>query len=278
MPKGRSIDHIVLACGRLDDAAQRYEALGFTLTPRAQHDVRMGTSNRLAQFDGGNFIELLEVDRPAALDPHDFAASPPRFSFGAHNRDFAARRNGLSMLALGGSGNRADAAAFKSAGIDTYAPFDFERQATLPDGGTAIVAFGLAFATSPDMPQIAFFTCHNKSPQHFWKPAFQNHANGARRVAAVYLVAEEPDRHRNFLTKLTGSTPEAVTGGLSFRCAGEALRVLNPSRLDEIAPGTHFDLSDGPQFAGFSIEVTGPAPPLTPASEACGAFIEWRRV
>ena len=96
--------------------------------------------------------------------------------------------------------------------------------------------------------------------------------------APVYLVAEEPDRHRSFLTKLTGSTPEAVTGGLSFRCAGEALRVLNPSRLDEIAPGTHFDLSDGPQFAGFSIEVTGPAPPLTPASEACGAFIEWRRV
>ena len=278
MPKGRSIDHIVLASGRLDDAAQRYEALGFTLTPRAQHDVRMGTSNRLAQLDGGNFIELLEADRPAALDPHDFSASPPWFSFGAHNRDFTARRNGLSMLALGGSGNRADVEAFKAAGIDTYAPFDFERQATLPDGGTATVGFGLAFATSPDMPQIAFFTCHHKSPQHFWKPAFQNHANGARRIAAVYLVAEEPDRHRGFLATLIGSAAEAITGGLSFRCGGETLCVVSPSRLDEIAPGAHFDLSDGPQFAGFSVEVAGPAPPLTPASEGCGAFIEWRRV
>lgn len=277
MATGRLIDHIVLTAGRLDDAARRYETLGFTLTPRAQHDVRMGTSNRLAQFAGGNFIELLEVDRPAALDPHDFSASPPRFSFGAHNRGFTARRNGISMLVFGGSDSRVDVAAFRAAGIETYEPFDFERQATLPDGSSATVAFSLVFATSPEMPQIAFFTCHHKSPEHFWKPTFQDHANGARRIAAIYLVTEEPHWHRAFLTKLIGSSPERVSGGLRFPCGKEELFVLSPSRLGDIAPGTHFDLGDGPQLAGFTVEVTGPAPPFTPASEACGAFIEWRR-
>ncbi len=276
MAAGRRIDHIVLAVGGLDDAARCYEALGFTLTPRAQHNAAMGTSNRLVQLSGGNFIELLEVDRPATLEPHDFAASPPRFSFGAHNRAFVARRDGLSMLVLNGSDSRADIAAFRKAGIDFYAPYDFERQATLPDGTRVTVAFGLAFATSPAMPEIAFFTCHNKTPQHFWKPAFQQHANGARRIAAVYLVAEEPERHRAFLGALTGGPVCEVDGGLCVQCGGEELLVLRPSRLLEIAPATHFDLSDGPRFAGFAIETSGPARPLTPAAEACGAFIEWR--
>jgi catechol 2,3-dioxygenase-like lactoylglutathione lyase family enzyme len=277
MAARRGIDHIVLAVGRLDDAARCYEALGFTLTPRAQHNTAMGTSNRLAQLAGGNFIELLEVDRPATLEPHDFAASPPRFSFGAHNRDFVERRDGLSMLVLAGDDSRADVAAFRKAGIDTYQPFDFERQATLPGGARVTVAFSLAFATSPAMPQIAFFTCHNKTPQHFWKPAFQHHANGARRIAAVYLVAEEPERHRKFLGALTGGPVTDIDGGLRVQCGAEELLVLSPSRLIEVAPAAYFDLSEGPRFAGFAIEAAGPARPLTPVDEACGAFIEWRR-
>jgi len=117
-----------------------------------------------------------------------------------------------------------------------------------------------------------------KTPQYFWKPAFQDHANGAQRIAAAYLVAEEPERHRSFLSKLTGAAPEALPGGLRFACGTEALVVLSPSRLRDIAPGMQFDLSDGPQLAGFTIETTKPAPPLTPAGEACGAFIEWRRI
>ena len=278
MANGRSIDHVVLAVGRLDDAARRYEALGFTLTPRAQHDVRMGTSNRLAQFSARNFIELLETDRPATLEPHDLSASPPRFSFGAHNRDFAARRNGLSMLILSSRDSHADAAAFAGSGIGTYAPFAFERQATLPDGTSVTVAFGLAFAACPEMPQIAFAACHHKTPQHVWKPAYQNHANGARGIAAVYLVAEQPERHRQFLTTLVGAPTEEVPGGFRIPCGPQDLLVVTPARLYELAPAMHFDLSDGPQLAGFAVEVTEPEPALTPASEACGAFIEWRRI
>ena len=64
MASGRAIDHVVLTVRDLDAAAITYQRLGFTLTPRAAHDDQMGTSNRLAQFRGRNFIELLEVDRP----------------------------------------------------------------------------------------------------------------------------------------------------------------------------------------------------------------------
>jgi hypothetical protein len=278
MTTGRRIDHLVLAVRDLDAAAQRYESLGFTLTPRAQHNDRMGTSNRLVQLAGGNFIELLEVDRPETMTPHDFTASPKIFSFGAHNRDFLKRREGLSAMALSGSDNRADAAAFARDGIGDFRPFDFERQATLPDGSKVTVAFGLAYAASPDMPDIFFFTCHNKTPEYFWKPAFQEHANGARRIAAVYLAAETPARHGDFLAKLTGSPAEETPGGLHFQCGTETLFVVTPTRLSAIAPGAEVDLSNGPCLAGFALETDKTTPSVTPARDACGAFIEWRGV
>ena len=73
---GRAIDHTAVAVRDLDAAAAAYEAQGSTLTPRAQHP--WGTANRLIQLPRGNFIELLEIDRPDMLPPHDPAATPPR--------------------------------------------------------------------------------------------------------------------------------------------------------------------------------------------------------
>ena len=89
MASGRAFDHVVLAVRDLARTAATYESLGFTLTPRAAHEDRMGTSNRLAQFEARNFIELLEVDRPKKLARHDFAASPPVFQL---RRSQSARR------------------------------------------------------------------------------------------------------------------------------------------------------------------------------------------
>src|SRR5215475_5184524 len=146
MATGRAIDHVVLAVKDLNRAASLFEHLGFTLTPRAQHEDRMGTSNRLAQFRTGNFIELLEVDRPAKLAPHANSASPPFFSFGDHNRLAAAEREGLSMLAFASEDARADLEGFRASGVSPFAPFDFERTATLPGGDKVTVAFSLAFA------------------------------------------------------------------------------------------------------------------------------------
>src|SRR6476620_4582345 len=107
MTSGRAIDHVVLAVQDLDRAALSYQELGFTLTPRAAHEDRMGTSNRLAQFSGKNFVELLEVDRQDRLARHDFTASPRFFSFGDHNRLAVREREGLSMLVFAGDNARA---------------------------------------------------------------------------------------------------------------------------------------------------------------------------
>ena len=68
-----------------------------------------------------------------AAGRHRCAAVPPaassRFSFAAHNQDFLATAEGMSMLAMHSDDAHADAARFKANHIDAYAPFDFGRDA-----------------------------------------------------------------------------------------------------------------------------------------------------
>lgn len=268
---GRAIDHVVLAVRDLDAAAATYEGLGFTLTPRARHEDRMGTSNRLAQFAGRNFIEILEVDRPDRLQPHDLGSSPPFFSFGDHNRRALEDREGLSMLVFASDDARADLARFQAAGLRASS-FDFERQAVLPDGSTATVSFSLAFAWSPDMPKAGFFSCQNRAQQHFWKPQFQEHANGARSIAAVYLASPEPEGDARFVGSMFGGEVTPAADGWRVACGAEQeLLVLTPEAMAKRDPT--FGAASEARFAG--IRLAGGRQATTPSGAAHGMFIEW---
>ncbi len=274
MASGRPIDHVVLAVRNLGRAADIYKHLGFTLTPLASHEDRMGTSNRLAQFGERNFIELLEVDRPEKLKVHDFAAKPPFFSFGDHNRQAIAEREGLSMLVFSTDDARADLRRLASAGLDTFAPFDFERQARLPDGSTVTVAFTIGFVRSPDMPRVAFFVCENRAQQYFWKPDYQSHANGAQGIKAVTLASPHPKRDAEFIGALFGGTLTPINNGFRVSCGpGQAVNLLVPDAIAKL-DRSFVGLGTAPMLAGISL-VTQKPRGLVSSTDARGMFIEW---
>ncbi len=244
----RRLDHLVICVHDLEQAALAWQTLGFTLTPTGVHPF--GTSNRLAMF-GNNFLELLAVTDRAAVPP----AAPGRFSFGAHNRDFLRTGEGMSMLALHSTDSHAEAARFRAAGIGAYAPFDFGRDAVLPDGRTAHVGFSLAFATDPAMPGIAFFTCQQRhAPELFWKPEYQHHPNGALRVVEVVMSAPEPAQHRAFLERLTEGAAELVPGRLTVGEPGDRITVLGPSEMARRLPGCAVE--GLPRFCAARLAVT----------------------
>jgi Glyoxalase-like domain len=276
MASGRAFDHVVLAVADLAGTATTYETLGFTLTPRAAHEDRMGTSNRLAQFKEKNFIELLEVDRPEKLARHDFMAQPPFFSFGDHNHRAVARRDGLSMLVFASDDARADNARFQAAGLPTFAPFDFERSGRLPDGTEVTLAFSLAFVQSPEMPEVAFFVCENRAQDAFWKPEYQSHANGATGIAAVYLASAAPQRDAAFVGKMFGGEIGPMPG-VGFRVAcgpAQELRILTPQDLSVRDSSLNALERSETRLAGIALR-TRDSGGFTPAAEAGGMFIEW---
>src|SRR5215469_133072 len=151
----RHVDHLVLCVDDLDAAARRFRSLGFTLVPPAE--LPWGNRNHLAVLED-NYLELLTVSDPGAIPP----PTDRDFSFGAHTQGFLAGGEGMSMLAFKSTDAHADAAGFAARGVSIFKPYDFSRNAVLPDNRTLRVAFSLAFATDPDLPRLAFFTCQHR--------------------------------------------------------------------------------------------------------------------
>ena len=224
------IDHVVWEAHDLEAARSRFRDLGFTLTPPALHPF--GTGNSLAQFSC-SFIELLSVVEPAKIVPRD----ADRFSFSALAAEFLEEREGVSMLVLSSDDARADNAAWQARGLPTYEVVDFERKAKLPDGGEARVAFSIAFALDPAMPEIAFFVCQQHAPEFFWKPDYQRHRNAALDISRVTLVAEEPAHHRTFFEKfIIGGSISLDGDRLRAKSVRGAIDVLSPAGAREIFP------------------------------------------
>lgn len=220
----RGLDHVVHAVRDLADAAELYRRLGFQVRGPNRHPPVWGTQNHIIQLDQC-YVELLGLG-----DTSQTAAHGPRyFSFGAFNRDFLARGQGLAMLALQGQGT-ADVERFRAAGIGDSELFNFERQASRPDGSVVKVAFSLAFARDPQAPDIGFFTSLHHFPENFWNPTFQHHANTAVTVAGVVLVADNPSDHHIFLSAFTGERELlATSSGISIRTPRGEIQVMTPA-------------------------------------------------
>ncbi len=231
----RGIDHVVHAVHDLDAAGAFYERLGFTVGGRNRHP--WGTHNRIVQL-ADSYIEILTVAEPEKIAPPGHRA----FSFGAFQRNFLARQQGLDMILLEGRDAAADAAGFRAAGMGDFDVFDFARDGRGPEGSSVKLAFSLAFAADPACPQIGFATCQHHFPENFWNPAFQRHVNTAERLAGVVMVADNPADHHIFLSNLVGERElVATSSGITVPTPHGDIQVMHPAayaqQLGLAAPG-----------------------------------------
>ncbi len=247
MPRG--IDHIVHAVRDLDAAVALYRGLGFTVGARNTHPREWGTQNHIIQLPD-TFIELLGVADETGMVPH----RPNHFSFGAFNRDFLKRDEGLSMLVLKGQGV-ADAEDFRAKGIGDFALYDFEREGKRPDGSAVKVAFSLAFARDAGARDAGFFTCQQHYPENFWSPAFQKHANSATGVAGIVAVAGDPDSHRAFMQTFSAGEARPIESGFAIDTPHGTIEMMTPDaflrRFGVAAP----DVSRGARLAAIRFAV-----------------------
>ncbi len=194
----RAIDHLVIPAHDLSAQAALYRRLGFQVGARNRHP--WGTENHIVQFDGA-FLELIGLGEGfAAPEPE-----PGIFSFAGFVSAFLRRREGLAMLVMRSDDAEADRRQFKAEGIGDFVRFDFARKARRSDGGEVDVAFSLAFAASPALPQAGFFVCQQRFPENFWSRAAQVHPNGARGIAGLAIAHENPREAADFLSRFVGA-------------------------------------------------------------------------
>src|SRR4051794_12442869 len=110
-----TLDHVVVNVrDRIEDGAETYRRLGFTLTPRGYHTL--GSMNHLAMF-GTDYLELI--------------AAP----LGDTRRaEILAAPEGLNGLVFGSEDSTATYDSLRAAGVPIEPPQQFSRPVALPDG------------------------------------------------------------------------------------------------------------------------------------------------
>ena len=110
-----TLDHVVInARDRIDEAAELYRRLGFTLTPRGYHTL--GSMNHLAMF-GTDYLELIAAEAGDDRRPEIMGAPL-----------------GLNGLVFGSEDSAATYAALRDAGVPVEPPQEFSRPVALPGG------------------------------------------------------------------------------------------------------------------------------------------------
>ncbi len=260
----KGLDHVVLCVNNLDQAANAYRQLGFTVTPRAKHPF--GTHNCIIQLNGF-FLELLTVAEPEKIPPEQTG----HFGFARFNQHYLEQRQGMSMLVMDSTDFRADNLAAKQSGITTCQPFEFSRKATLPSKEVVEVSFGLNFVTHQEIPDAGFFTCQQFQPEYFWMPEYQRHDNSANQIIEICMVADKPANFAKFISAFTHcDVTHATDTRIEVNTARGRLVIVTPTIFQKRYQTPPPDLSNGPQLTGLTIGVQ--AMPSKPVS-ICGTAI-----
>ena len=182
------IDHAVVMVRDLDKAAENWKRLGFTLSPRGTHSAHMGTGNYTMMLDP-DYIELLGVLAPTEHN------APARAMLEKHE--------GIERVAFTAVDAAAGAEEIRARGYAPIGPTDFERPVTMPDGVLSAAKFRTFQWPVAEAPAgMRIFACQHKTRETVWIPELMRHANGAKRLRQVLLVAPDPSSEAAHLAGL----------------------------------------------------------------------------
>jgi Glyoxalase-like domain len=193
------IDHAVVMVRDLDKAAENWRRLGFTVSPRGTHSAHMGSGNYTIMLEP-DYIELLGVLAPTE---HNAPA-----------RAFLEQREGIERVALNAVDAVAGAQEIRARGFAPIGPTDFERPVTMPDGALSAAKFRTFQWPVTDAPGgMRIFACQHKTRQTVWIAELMRHANGAKSLRQVLLVASDPAKEATHLGRMIDRESRAEADG-----------------------------------------------------------------
>jgi hypothetical protein len=204
-----TLDHVVVNVrDRIDEGAETYRRLGFTLTPRGYHTL--GSINHLAMF-GTEYLELIAA--PAG---------------DTRRQEILAAPEGLNGLVWGTEDSDGIYEALHAAGAPIEPPQQFSRPVELADGARDAI-FRTVRVTSGTTPAGRLYFCHHLTRNLVWRDEWRHHANGVVGVMRAVIAARDPAYLGGLFARMFGA--DAV------RKVGDACRLLvGLSRFDVITP------------------------------------------
>ncbi len=217
----KGLDHVVVMVGDIAAAQRQYEKLGFQVQPRGFHK-KLGTANHLMIFDR-DYFEILGIVEPTP--------------YNAERRDWLKAGGGLANVALATDGAETAYEAFTAAGLNPDPPLDFDRAVEI-DGRTEHAKFRTVRIPKTNMPVVGFFVCDHLTPQFVYRPEWARHPNGARGIAGVTVIAEQPAKWSSELEKYFGAGSVRREGdGIVANTGTQPIRYLTRQAYGARYPG-----------------------------------------
>jgi hypothetical protein len=213
-----TLDHVVVNVrDRIDEAAETYRRLGFTLTPRGYHTL--GSMNHLAMF-GTDYLELIAA-KPGDETRPEILASP----------------FGLDGLVFGTENAAATYEALRRNEVPIDPPQEFSRPVQA-DGRIRDAVFRTTRLPRSACPAGRLYFCQHLTRDLVWRNEWRHHANGAVGVARAVIAAEEPEILGGLFAHMFGSnTVRSTDDGCSL--------ILGLCRFDVVHPGALWEMFGG---------------------------------
>jgi hypothetical protein len=210
---GLSLDHAVINVrSQIDQAADVYRRLGFTLTDRGYHTL--GTCNHLAVFQN-DYIELLGFESETEPVQTDLTSGPI----------------GLSALAFKSANMDALRHDLAARGVPADEPQAFSRPVALP-AGIVDARFEIVRLRRGANESVALFFCRHLTPELVWRPEWQDHPNGATTLAGIVMASADPERSVQRFARLADpGSVRAIEGGVAIAMGSALLEVLVPDTI-----------------------------------------------
>lgn len=219
-PADGALDHVVInVLRRMDEAADLFAALGFSLTPRGHHSL--GSINHL-MMTAGPYLELVGVPE-----------------MGPQRQDVLDSPFGLNGLVVASRDADATHARLAAAGLAASPPVAFSRPVTV-DGRTEQAQFRTVRVPAGRFPAGRLYHCEHLTPDLVWRPEWLDHPNGFSGIDALTIESPAPEADASLYAAAIGAPAEAAGAGFTIR-VGETRIVIVPGPAARFAAlGLHF--------------------------------------
>lgn len=247
-----TIDHLVLPVRDLDLARARYEALGFTMAPDAQHPF--GTENACVFLKDGTYLEPLAIANRIIAEAEARRANP--FVKRDQTYRFRVDDEGFSLLAMRSQDAEKDLARYRHEGFGYAELLPFSRIAKTAAGEIEI-GVKLGFAADDRAPDAGFFACERMNMDTLWGDSRTTHDNGVVALSAVLISEENPTDFQYILQTATGMRDYASSSnGLSFHMDGADMFCFTPTALEQLFAIPCASVERGLRFEGAIFKCT----------------------
>jgi catechol 2,3-dioxygenase-like lactoylglutathione lyase family enzyme len=240
-----NINHVGMAIRDLAATTERYEAMGFQLTPYSPHSAAWKPGEHVQPLGSGNRCIMFMNTYLEILASEDAAKPAPRIA------NFLNRHQGAHIICFDcGDCDFVDKRV-RGLGIETSGVIPLQRDIETPDGVRTAKFERTQFAPKAS-PEGYIQASRHLTPEYIYQPRYIRHPNGCFQFAETILIADDltafERRYRDYLNV----TPAREGNLLRFRLPlGTTLTLVDFRHAPAMLPGTLLPPIPGIGAVGF---------------------------